>query len=159
MPSKAGSRNIGTRKAQPLLPVSPSLNSNSSSKSPYSFSLSSQLPRGSPPCRTPFWTFQTGLPWAGLRTSSQARTTQPFGTPSSENSGTNSRSAERSPKAMGIENSETSWTRRLVFMREYEAQPADFSRIFVLSVLQVPGSFAHHFDPKELILIRREKIT
>src|SRR5882762_5565273 len=134
MPSNAGSPNIGTRKAQPLLPVSPSLNSNSSSKLPYSFSLSSQLPRGSPPCNTPFSIFQTGLPSAGLRTSFQARTTQPFGTPSSENSGTNARSAERSPPAMAMENSGTSWRKRLVFIEEYESQRADCSRLFFLPI-------------------------
>src|SRR5213079_723642 len=89
----AGSPYIGARKAQPLLPRSPSLNSNSSSKSPYSFSLSSQLPRGSPPHNTPFSTFQTGSPCAGFRTSFQARTTHPFGTPSSGNNGTNRGSA------------------------------------------------------------------
>src|SRR6266508_6985278 len=94
MPSKAGSPYNGARNPQPLLPVSPSLNSNSSSKSPYSFSLSSQLPRGSPPCNTPFSTFQTGLPCAGLRTSSQARTVQPGGTPSVGKIGTKPDSPE-----------------------------------------------------------------
>ena len=89
MPSNAGSPRIGERTAQPLLPVSPSQKSNSSTKSPYSFSHISQVPRGLLPWSTLFSTFHTAPASAGLLTSSQRRTTQPSGMPSLGKSGTN----------------------------------------------------------------------
>src|SRR5438445_9411857 len=54
-------------------------------KSLYSLSLTSQVPRGSPPFRIPFSTFQTVGSLGGFLTLSHARTDHPFGTPSSGN--------------------------------------------------------------------------
>src|SRR5262249_40203613 len=76
-----------TRRARPLLSVSPSLKSYSIEKSPYSFSLISQVPHGSPPCSTPLSTLHATELLGGWLTSFQARTAQPCGRPSFGKSG------------------------------------------------------------------------
>src|SRR5262245_61032798 len=95
MPSKAGSPFMGERRATPLLPRFPNLISNSRTKSPYSFSLTSQLPRLLLEYRTPSLTVQTASLAAGLDKSFHWRTVQPLGTPSSANRRTKPSSSAR----------------------------------------------------------------
>src|SRR2546421_7355367 len=73
---------MGARSATPLLPFGPILNSRLSSKSVYSLSEMSQVPRGSLPWRTPSSsTFQVAPSAASLLISFHSETRQPLGTP------------------------------------------------------------------------------